>query len=167
MRLNQIARELNISTATIVTYLKARNINIDNTPNTKVTPEQLELLTNQFSAVNVPPTPTPIKLTRTPETTTTTKVSTTQTTTSLSTTDYKTKTPGKPNKITTTTIPTDKIDTLGHVQIPHHQTTRPPITPRISPRKRIRKPLEIRKKKNKWSLFNTINSSTIHHPPKR
>ena len=44
MRLNQIARKLDLSTETIVQYLKQQGITIQGTPNTKITPEQLDLL---------------------------------------------------------------------------------------------------------------------------
>ena len=48
MRLNQIARKLNVSTETIVNYLQKQHINIDNNPNTKLHKEQIAMLTAEF-----------------------------------------------------------------------------------------------------------------------
>lgn len=49
MRLSQTARKLNVGTETIITYLHSKGIEIVSSPNTKITSEQLALLTKEFS----------------------------------------------------------------------------------------------------------------------
>ncbi|MEM7383202.1 MAG: translation initiation factor IF-2 [Bacteroidota bacterium] len=49
MRLSQVARKLNVGTATIVAHLVAQGFEIDSTPNTKITPEQYHLLAKTFA----------------------------------------------------------------------------------------------------------------------
>ncbi|MFO7656788.1 MAG: translation initiation factor IF-2 [Bacteroidales bacterium] len=48
-RLSKIARELNVGISTIVDFLHKKGIKIDPNPNTKVTPEQYELLLLEYS----------------------------------------------------------------------------------------------------------------------
>lgn len=48
-RLSKIARELNVGISTIVDFLHKKGINIDPNPNTKVTPEQHNLLLQEYS----------------------------------------------------------------------------------------------------------------------
>ncbi|MBN2613785.1 MAG: translation initiation factor IF-2 [Bacteroidales bacterium] len=48
-RLSKIARELNVGISTIVDFLHKKGIKIDTNPNTKVTPEQYELLLQEYS----------------------------------------------------------------------------------------------------------------------
>ena len=50
MRLSQAARKFNISTETIVQYLKQKSTPIDANPNTKLTSSQLQLLIDQFAS---------------------------------------------------------------------------------------------------------------------
>ena len=50
MRLSQTARKLNVGTETIINYLHSKGIDIGSSPNTKITPEQLTLLKQQFSS---------------------------------------------------------------------------------------------------------------------
>ena len=49
MRLSQAARKFNVSTETIVNYLNKQGNTVDPNPNTKLTPPQLELLTQEFN----------------------------------------------------------------------------------------------------------------------
>ena len=49
-RLSKIARELNVGIATIVDFLNKKGIKIDSNPNTKVTPDQYNLLIDEFSS---------------------------------------------------------------------------------------------------------------------
>ncbi len=49
-RLSKIARELNVGIATIVDFLNRKGMKIDSNPNTKVTPDQYNLLINEFSS---------------------------------------------------------------------------------------------------------------------
>jgi len=48
-RLSKIARELNVGISTIVEFLHDKGSVIDSNPNTKVTPEQFELLLEEYS----------------------------------------------------------------------------------------------------------------------
>ncbi len=48
-RLSKIARELNVGISTIVDFLHKKGIKIDTNPNTKVTPEQYDLLLQEYS----------------------------------------------------------------------------------------------------------------------
>ena len=48
-RLSKIARELNVGISTIVDFLHKKGIKIDTNPNTKVTPEQYDLLLLEYS----------------------------------------------------------------------------------------------------------------------
>ncbi|MEM9737751.1 MAG: translation initiation factor IF-2 [Bacteroidota bacterium] len=52
MRLNQIARQLNIATESIVTYLAQEGIKITNQPNTKLSAEQASLVGKKFGTTN-------------------------------------------------------------------------------------------------------------------
>ena len=62
MRLSQAARKFNLSTETIVQYLNKKKSPIDNSPNAKLTPAQLQLITQEFTSTpkrkNNPPSPT-------------------------------------------------------------------------------------------------------------
>jgi translation initiation factor IF-2 len=49
-RLSKIARELNVGISTIVDFLHKKGIKIDTNPNTKVTPEQYDLLLQEYSS---------------------------------------------------------------------------------------------------------------------
>lgn len=49
-RLSKIARELNVGISTIVDFLQSKGEKIDSNPNTKVTPEQYELLLEEYSS---------------------------------------------------------------------------------------------------------------------
>ena len=49
-RLSKIARELNVGIATIVDFLNKKGMKIDSNPNTKVTPDQYNLLIDEFSS---------------------------------------------------------------------------------------------------------------------
>ena len=49
MRLSQVARKLNVGTATIVNHLAAQGFQINSTPNTKITPEQYHRLAKIFT----------------------------------------------------------------------------------------------------------------------
>jgi translation initiation factor IF-2 len=48
MRLSQVARKLNVGTASIVTFLVSKGFNIENKPNTKISPEQFDILSKEF-----------------------------------------------------------------------------------------------------------------------
>ena len=48
-RLSKIARELNVGISTIVDFLHKKGFKIDTNPNTKVTPEQFDLLLQEYS----------------------------------------------------------------------------------------------------------------------
>ena len=48
-RLSKIARELNVGISTIVDFLHKKGFKIDTNPNTKVTPEQYDLLLQEYS----------------------------------------------------------------------------------------------------------------------
>jgi translation initiation factor IF-2 len=48
-RLSKIARELNVGISTIVDFLHKKGMKIDTNPNTKVTPEQYDLLLQEYS----------------------------------------------------------------------------------------------------------------------
>ena len=50
VRLSQAARKLNVGTSTIVDFLGSRGIKIDTNPNTKITPEQYNMLLGEFRA---------------------------------------------------------------------------------------------------------------------
>lgn len=49
-RLSKIARELNVGISTIVEFLHKKGIKIDSNPNTKITPEQHDLLLKEYSS---------------------------------------------------------------------------------------------------------------------
>ena len=49
-RLSKIAKELNVGISTIVEFLHKKGINIDTNPNTKITPEQHDLLLKEYSS---------------------------------------------------------------------------------------------------------------------
>jgi translation initiation factor IF-2 len=49
-RLSKIARELNVGISTIVDFLHGKGEKIDSNPNTKISPEQYELLLEEFSS---------------------------------------------------------------------------------------------------------------------
>ncbi len=48
MRLNQVARQLNVGTSTIVDLLVAKGFEVENNPNSKITPAQFEMLSKAF-----------------------------------------------------------------------------------------------------------------------
>lgn len=48
MRLSQVARRLNVGTASIVSCLTSKGFSIENKPNTKITPEQFDILSKEF-----------------------------------------------------------------------------------------------------------------------
>ena len=50
MRLSQVARKLNVGRNTIIEHLGKKGFEIDSNPNTKITPEQFELLAKEFAA---------------------------------------------------------------------------------------------------------------------
>ncbi len=50
MRLSQVARKLNVGSDTIVEFLGDKGMPIEHNPNTKITPEQYELLAKEFAA---------------------------------------------------------------------------------------------------------------------
>jgi len=50
MRLNQVARQLNVGIATIVEHLVAKGFHIDNNPNSKISIEQFEMLSRAFKS---------------------------------------------------------------------------------------------------------------------
>ncbi len=49
-RLSKIARELNVGISTIVEFLHKKGVKIDSNPNTKITPEQHDLLLKEYSS---------------------------------------------------------------------------------------------------------------------
>ena len=49
-RLSKIAKELNVGISTIVEFLHKKGIIIDSNPNTKITPEQHDLLLKEYSS---------------------------------------------------------------------------------------------------------------------
>lgn len=49
-RLSKIARELNVGISTIVDFLHGKGIKIDSNPNTKITPDQYDILYKEFSS---------------------------------------------------------------------------------------------------------------------
>jgi translation initiation factor IF-2 len=50
MRLNQVARQLNVGIGTIVEHLVAKGFYVDNNPNSKITIEQFEMLSKTFKS---------------------------------------------------------------------------------------------------------------------
>ena len=50
MRLSKAVREFNVSTETIIRYLKEKGNELDANPNTKLTPEQVEVLRQEFKS---------------------------------------------------------------------------------------------------------------------
>ena len=50
MRLSQVARKLNVGRNTIIEHLGKKGFEIDSNPNTKITPEQFEILAKEFAA---------------------------------------------------------------------------------------------------------------------
>ncbi|WP_339044532.1 translation initiation factor IF-2 [Cardinium endosymbiont of Tipula unca] len=53
MRLSQVARKLNVGTDTIVSFLLRKGFPIENKPNSKITGEQLNLLTAEFVSAGI------------------------------------------------------------------------------------------------------------------
>lgn len=53
MRLSQVARKLNVGTDTIVSFLLRKGFPIENKPNSKITAEQLHLLTAEFVSAGI------------------------------------------------------------------------------------------------------------------
>lgn len=49
-RLSKIARELNVGITTIVDFLQTKGVSLDSNPNTKITPEQYDMLLLEFSS---------------------------------------------------------------------------------------------------------------------
>ncbi len=49
MRLGQAARKLNVGSSTIIDFLATKGFNIDSNPNTKITPDQYELLAREYA----------------------------------------------------------------------------------------------------------------------
>ena len=63
MRLNQVARILNVGTSTIVDHLSANGFKVDTNPNTKINADQLKFLAKEFKSDSLlgsakPPKPT-------------------------------------------------------------------------------------------------------------
>ena len=50
MRLSQVARKLNIGKNTILEFLESKGHKVDNNPNSKISDEQLELLSKEFAS---------------------------------------------------------------------------------------------------------------------
>jgi translation initiation factor IF-2 len=50
IRLSKIARELNVGTTTIVEFLQKKGVKIDSDPNTKISPDQYNMLQAEFSS---------------------------------------------------------------------------------------------------------------------
>ena len=50
IRLGKAAGELNVGLENLVEFLNSQDIEIDKSPNTKLTPEQYEMLCNEFAA---------------------------------------------------------------------------------------------------------------------
>ncbi|MGQ9847952.1 MAG: hypothetical protein ACUVQP_10715, partial [Bacteroidales bacterium] len=50
LRLNKVAKELNVGIETIVEFLKKKKFDIDNNPNTKISPEMYNELLKEFSS---------------------------------------------------------------------------------------------------------------------
>jgi translation initiation factor IF-2 len=67
MRLSQIARKLNVGTDTIVSFLQSKGQGIENKPNSKITKDQLDILSREFGGLSsepvTPPTPNPVEQT--------------------------------------------------------------------------------------------------------
>jgi len=53
MRLSQAARKLNVGTTTIVTFLVAKGITVENKPHAKITQEQFYILANEFASAAI------------------------------------------------------------------------------------------------------------------
>ncbi|MCP3660234.1 MAG: translation initiation factor IF-2 [Bacteroidetes bacterium] len=49
MRLSQVARKLNVGTASIISYLEKKGFYIENKPNSKISQEQFKVLENEFA----------------------------------------------------------------------------------------------------------------------
>src|SRR3569832_2340699 len=49
MRLCQVARKLNVGTTTIVTFLVAKGIEVENKPHAKITLDQFNMLAKEFA----------------------------------------------------------------------------------------------------------------------
>ena len=49
-RLGKAAGELNVGVSTIVDFLASKGVSIDSNPNTKLDPEQYDMLRHQFAA---------------------------------------------------------------------------------------------------------------------
>ncbi|MGK7389616.1 MAG: translation initiation factor IF-2, partial [Candidatus Cyclobacteriaceae bacterium M2_1C_046] len=50
MRLSQVARKLNVGRTTIVDFLSKKGFEVDSSPNSKVTPEQYNMLAKEFAS---------------------------------------------------------------------------------------------------------------------
>ena len=50
IRLGKAAGELNVGMTTLVEFLQSKNVSIDASPNTKLEPEQYEMLRTEFAA---------------------------------------------------------------------------------------------------------------------
>ncbi|TNE95061.1 MAG: hypothetical protein EP326_15880, partial [Deltaproteobacteria bacterium] len=50
MRLGQIARKLNVGTATIVESLAKKGYEVENNPNSKISMEQVDMLAKEFKS---------------------------------------------------------------------------------------------------------------------
>ena len=50
IRLGKAAGELNVGMSTIVDFLESNGVSIDASPNTKLTPEQFDMLRTEFAA---------------------------------------------------------------------------------------------------------------------
>ncbi|MBC7922705.1 MAG: translation initiation factor IF-2 [Ferruginibacter sp.] len=50
MRLNQVARQLNVGIATIVEHLTAKGFDVENNPNSRISPSQFEMLSKTFKS---------------------------------------------------------------------------------------------------------------------
>ena len=53
IRLGKAAGEFNVGMSTIVEFLESKGVSIDSTPNTKLTPEQYDLLRAEYAADQV------------------------------------------------------------------------------------------------------------------
>ena len=50
MRLSQVAKKLNVGISTIVDHLASKGHEIEGKPNTKVSPEQIDILNKEFQS---------------------------------------------------------------------------------------------------------------------
>ena len=49
MRLSQVARKLNIGKKTILDFLESKGFKVEDNPNSKITPEQFQILSKEFA----------------------------------------------------------------------------------------------------------------------